>query len=162
MMRFLLPAAIAAASASLQAQVNNYGFAVQGGGQFAGRSCNSGSCRVSPVRMNAGTQATFTVFGAPQSFYAIGLSVPSILCQPVRGIGNDLMLSSPVDTLSIGVLNNPVGPSICLAIQETASVNATLPPAAAGLTFRLQALTVGGVGTNVGPVFTESIDLTVI
>ena len=161
-MRLLLSSlGLLASTIALPAQVNNYGLSIQGGGQFAGRSCNSASCQSSALRMSAGTPVTVTVYGTPQSFYAVAVGAPANQCRRIPGIANEIMLQPPVETLSIGILNMPVGPSICLAIQETASFNATIPASAAGLTFRLQALTVGGVGASVGPVFTESIDLSV-
>jgi len=144
------------------AQVNNYGLTISGGGQFAGRSCNTASCQLDAVRMTAGTTASIDVWGSPNSFFAIGVSGPGGQCRSFPGITNGVLLAPPIDTLAIGVLSNPAGPSICLALQQSGTVTAALPPAVAGLTFRLQALTVGGVGTNTSLVMTGAIDLSVL
>ena len=165
-MRTLLAAIFttAALATTSEAQVvNNYGLTIQGGGSFAGRSCNTPSCQLDRTQMAAGTAVQITVWGTPNTLYALAVSAAGGTCLTIPGINGGLLLSSPIDTISVGTLNTPAGPSICLALQQSATIQATIPTSIPGGTvLRLQALTNGGVGSNSGLVFTNAIDLGVL
>jgi len=87
-----------------------------------------------------------THFGAPNSFFAIGVGTVPLFCVPVAGIANDLLLGNPILTIGVGFTSNRLASTPCA--QGTGQFVLRVPPGTPiGITFNVQSL---GFSTSTG------------
>jgi hypothetical protein len=127
-----------------------------GGG--AGAFCWGFTCAPSPVTVTTGETVTLTVRGHPSAPYYILFSVSQATqCTSFPGVLNALVLTPPLMAPVIGTLWQ--ASPILSCPQAFDQVTFIWPPGVQlGLTFHLQALTLGDGGL---PAFTQAVEVTV-
>jgi hypothetical protein len=114
------------------------------------------SCTVLPINASRGESVTLRVWGDVQSPFALFAAASTAACTPFPGIGNGLLLASPVVTVTFGVLTQF---SPCLSCPPgyqamNFSIPATVPPNT------MVAFQAAGFG-NQNPSFTVALAATV-
>jgi hypothetical protein len=112
-----------------------------------GQECGPFVCAPLPAApINRGGARTMTHFGAPNSFFAIGVGTVPLFCVPVAGIANDLMLGNPILTIGVGFTSGRLASTPCA--QGTGQLVLRVPPGTPfGITFNVQSL---GFSTSTG------------
>lgn len=162
-MRFALPSlaslVLAALAPALPAQtrVMDVGLTMDLGPllpAFVGYSCGTFSCQAftnSPFPR--GSVRTFTIFGAPQTPYVLAVGAPG-QCVTHPGVGNALLLGTPVITLRVGTTGALVPGTSCNQGMDVFpfTMPRTAPP---GVRIRFQG---AGVSNSGAVAFGPAID----
>jgi len=137
-------AALASFVLALAASAQNVGPGLQWIGT-AGSSASSftPSCTPLSTALQAGESVTLTVWGDRSAPFGLLASTGTSPCVTFPGIGGGLLLASPLVTVGAGTLTQ-ISP--CLACPQAFSdLTFTVPRGLpVGLTFAVQALTLGG------------------
>lgn len=137
-----------AMTAVATAQSQDVGMTMDGGmlTVIYGQACGAVGCTpLTGGSIAGGESRNLQLFGAPQTFYALGIGNPSP-CVAIPGIDNALLLQD-ITVLAAGLQSAP--PLVPLPCQQgTAGYTLTMPNAVpAGITFRLQLIGVSGGGS---------------
>ncbi len=115
-------AALSSPRASAQIVFGDMGFTVQSSIGSGGDSCWGFSCNPYAINTRSPDQLTFTVrapLGAP---YVVVMAPMAILCLPVQGIWNNLVLAPPLIGLMGGAVSTPNGTRFCYDGLETRAI----------------------------------------
>lgn len=115
------------------------------------------SCVNLPTTTAQGDRVTVRVWGDPGSPFALAAAFRAVPCQPVPGIGNGLMLGTPLFVVGTGTLTQTTPCLSCPPSYEatTFTMPSFLP---VGTAVSVQALAFG----NNSPALTVAITVTVI
>ena len=123
-----------------------------------GQICGTVTCAPIPVGTIArGSTGTVFHYSAVVSPYVVAIGLPGP-CVVIPGLGNSLLLGSPIETLSVGTTSTP--PFVPTPCQQGVALLQLPIPAAApvGFLFRLQSAGVSNSGTIAfGPALEATI-----
>ena len=150
----------AAMTAVATAQSQDVGMTMDGGllTVIYGQACGAVGCTPLTGGNIAGGEArNLLLFGAPQTFYALGIGNPAA-CVAIPGIDNTLLLQD-ITVLDVGLQSAP--PFVPLPCQQgTAGYTLTMPNVVpAGIVFRLQLI---GVSSGGALAFGPALEVTTV
>jgi len=132
------------------------GLTISSFGAVIGNICSPFQCTFVRGTVSTNARLTLTAYGPPSTPYAVGVALPANSCIRVAGIGNGLLLASPIITHLVGMIGGPNPALPCRQGLEATPLS--IPAALSGFSFAMQSV---GLDTSllggVSPAFSTPL-----